>query len=224
MRSSIRIVSVGALAAIVMSCGGGSDQGTLDVSGLPAEATENWHPVRSDGSLDERVARVSEVTAEYDFGPEPMSVPELAERVDGVVVARATGRGQIEHGSGLVSTTQRFEVSERISGEVPSSFTVLFPGGLVSEDRSIVLLESPEEPQFRPDASYLLFLVDNGMENDEFWTFGPDAGRFLVEDGVVVGGVELDRHAANPPSDDAPIVASELAGQSLDELRATIGG
>lgn len=208
---------------VLTACGDPGSPGS-DGNGRADEQDEGLDSsavVDADGQLAPQIEGVVEVISEYDPGPEVDDLEALVDRVDAVVLARSTARSQIgSEASDYVATLQRFATTEVLAGAIGDEFVVRLPGG-VSEQDGTVLVEDAEQPQFRAGREYLLFLEETSTDGT-YWTFGPSTGRYLVEDGRVVGSVELDRQGEREVSPFSPMVAEEIVSQDIAALRSSL--
>lgn len=194
---------------------------TWDAASL--EHLESLPLLDASGALHPELVSVTGPIVDYAWGPFD-TLDDLVDIADAVVVARTGERTQafLEHSgsrSWRVQTRQTFEIVDVIVDEVrgediEDTVEVIFMGGAVGDQ----LIESQGEPQYRADREYLLFLHATPDGVDGYWTVGPAAGRYLIDDGTVVAPFVEDLQGDHrvAPSDET--FFATMVGRDLDDL------
>lgn len=176
----------------------------------------------SSGALRDEIVMVDGPTPDYIMSHVD-SLEEMVELADAVVVARTSAREQFWSEpsdvprASRVRTRQSFEIVQVIAGDVEDTVDVIFMGGAVG-DR---LVEPDGEPQYRAERDYLLFLHETPSGVDGYWTVGPAAGRYLLDQGRIVASYEADRHGDWRVGSYDDLFA-DMLGRDLDDLAEEI--
>lgn len=194
---------------------GDSDDDSLTVSELDSEPL-----IDSSGSLRDVVSYVNSTFPSYDRHP---SLENLVETADVIAVAQAGER--YEHDDDPIMTRQDFATIDVWMGEAEADLSVVSLGGVAPDPEGRLFLQEPDqEPQFRSDGRYLLFLRESSMSDEYYLVVGPAAGRYLVEDETITATYLADVQAEDVDdldAADAPTFES-LVGQTLSDVEGEV--